>query len=72
MSQSLEEAIEMSIIEQANEVVAQMGTDKVRRAHVCGCFRCKAAARNFIDWLADNGNPAETVNVAEEGSVSEV
>jgi hypothetical protein len=49
----------MDIIEQANEVVAQMGTDKVRRAHVCGCFSCKAAARDFIGWLASNGDESD-------------
>jgi hypothetical protein len=43
------------IIDQANEIVAQLSVGRIRRAQVCGCFSCKAAARDFIAWLADGG-----------------
>jgi hypothetical protein len=43
----------MTIIEQANTVVAEMALAKIHSAEVCGCFSCKSSARLMLEWLAE-------------------
>jgi hypothetical protein len=43
----------MTIIEQANAVVAEMALAKVHSASICGCFSCKSSARLLLEWLAE-------------------
>lgn len=46
----------MNIIEQANEVVAELVLAKVHSAEICGCHSCKASARLMLEWLAETGD----------------
>ena len=43
----------MSVIEQANEVIAEMVLAKVHSAEICGCHSCKASARLMLEWMAE-------------------
>ena len=43
----------MTIIEQANEVVAELVLARVHSANICGCHSCKSNARLMLEWLAE-------------------
>ncbi|HET9201000.1 MAG TPA: hypothetical protein VFO84_08510 [Dehalococcoidia bacterium] len=52
----------MTIIEQANEVVAELALARVHSANICGCHSCKSSARMMLEWLAETdeeSRPAE-------------
>jgi hypothetical protein len=60
----LNEEGEMSIIEQANEVVAELVLAKVHSAEICGCHSCKSCARLALEWLAETDvemHPLESI-----------
>ena len=49
----------MNIIEQANEVVAEMVLAKVHSANICGCHSCKGSARLMLEWLAETDEESQ-------------
>ena len=53
----------MSVIEQANEVIAEMVLAKVHSAEICGCHSCKGSAKSILEWMATVDERTEPATV---------